>query len=453
MPPSTPPPAQLFKEGLALHTAGKLAEAKVLYERILTADPHHFDATHMLGVLALVSRHYGPAVSLLKRATTLKPQSPDAFYNLGLALDGAGNAADAISAYNTALALHPTHAKALNNRSKSERSLGLIEASLASASRALDIDPNYSEAQLNTSMALLMLGRFDEGWPLYESRWQSRANSMASRTFAQPLWLGKEPLSGKRILIHAEQGLGDNIQMARYVPLLAQRGATVIIEVARPLAKLMQSLAGVSAIVPRGSPLPDFDLHCPVMSLPYAFGTTLETIPTAVPYLSSTAALRAQWSARLGNIQRPRIGLMWSGGDNPLMPNRSLALSHFADLITNLPFDWISLQKDIRESDRPALAALPVLRHFGDEQDGLHDAAAICELVDLVITVDTSIAHLAGALGRPTWVLLPYVADWRWLMHRKDSPWYPTARLFRQTSDGDWGSVLKPMQNLLPLWV
>jgi len=261
------------------------------------------------------------------------------------------------------------------------------------------------------------------------------------RNFTQPLWLGKESIAGKRLLIYSEQGLGDALQFSRFATAVAGLGASVILEVQAPLASLLESLEGVSRVIVDGSPRPECDYRCPLLSLPLALKTRIDTIPAATRYLRSDAAKVARWRTRLGDRSRPRIGLTWSG--NPKQGNdrnRSILL---ADWVDHLPreFEYVCLQKDIRPADQEILAANPWISRLDGDLHTFSDTAALCECLDLVISVCTSVAHLSGALGRPTWVLLPFNPDWRWLLDRDDSPWYPTAKLYRQQAIGDWDGV------------
>jgi hypothetical protein len=317
--------------------------------------------------------------------------------------------------------------------------------------RAIALDPGHAKARNHRALGLLAQGAFAAGWAAHESRW-GRPGSQAPRATSRPGWRGAGALEGRRLLLTGEQGMGDQIQFLRYAPLAAARGATVLLEVSRPLLALCADLAGVSRATGDDAPLGDgeFDLHCPLMSLPLAFGTTLETIPAAIPYLAAPADALARWSARLGSASRPRIGVAWSG--NPAHGNdrnRSLALARLAALF-DARAEWISLQREVRAADRDALAGL---RHFGAEIGDFGDAAALCAGCDLVIAADTAMAHLAGALGRPVWILLPFAADWRWLTDRADSPWYPTARLYRQERPGDWDAVLARVGDDLRNWL
>ncbi len=294
-----------------------------------------------------------------------------------------------------------------------------------------------------------MCGDLAGGFADFEARWTGSDTQAGPRALAAPQWTGAQALEGRTILLHAEQGLGDAIQFARYVPWVAQRGARVVREAHAGLAPLLAQLPGVSLTLARGDPLPAFDLHCPLMSLALAFGTTLATIPRDVPYLRAPQAHRARWRERLGPRRSPRVGLAWSGSTTLRNDrNRSIALARL-DALRHLPIELFSLQREVREADAPALSRDPPITHFGDELVDFRDTAALAEAMDLVISVDTAIAHLAGALGRTAWVLLPWSPDWRWLLQRDDSPWYPSLRLWRQPRAGDWESVIERLASEL----
>jgi Glycosyltransferase family 9 (heptosyltransferase) len=291
-------------------------------------------------------------------------------------------------------------------------------------------------------MLRLLIGDFDRGWVKYEWRWKTESLALPKRNFSQPLWLGAEALDGKAILLHSDQGFGDTIQFCRYVPLVAERGARVILEVPRPLRELMSTLTGAEQIVSSGNPLPDFDMHCPLLSLPLAFGPQLETIPAATPYLRASSQSLMNWDTRLGSKHHRRIGLVWSGSPTHKNDqNRSIRLSSLLSLL-DIEATFVSLQKDVRDDDVTILKNRSDLLHFGDALENFSDTAALISNLDVVISVDTSVAHLAGALAKPVWVLLPFVPDWRWLLDRNDSPWYPTARLFRQDDARAWDNVI-----------
>jgi hypothetical protein len=288
----------------------------------------------------------------------------------------------------------------------------------------------------------LSSGKYREGWSLYEARWRVKSLGLKQYYPAQRPWLGRESLEGKRILLHAEQGYGDTIQFCRYASLVAARGAHVVLGVPGALKVLMGSLKGVAEIVAQGG-LPSVDYHCPLLSLPLALGTELSSIPAQVPYLAADGAARRRWRDRLGLHSHARVGIVWSGKPSHTNDaNRSLSLEALRPLAQG-DVRVVSLQKEVRALDQPTLDQWPEISRLGEEVTDFADTAALVSELDLIISVDTSIAHLAGALGKPVWVLLPYAADWRWLQGREDSPWYPTAKLYRQPAPGKWEEVIE----------
>jgi hypothetical protein len=270
------------------------------------------------------------------------------------------------------------------------------------------------------------------------------------RSLGKPLWLGEYPPARKTILVHAEQGLGDTIQFVRYAPALAKMGAKVVLEVQPSLVSLLSRVEGIASVVACGEPLQPYDIHCPAGSLPRALGTELSNVPAGVPYLAASDTRVAKWRERIESLPAPRIAIAWAGSaDHANDRNRSLALAQLAPLFGVGRGSFVSIQRELRESDAAALARFANVVHVGDALDDFEDTAAVAALADLVISVDTSIVHLAGAMARPVWVLLPFQPDWRWLLDREDSPWYPTARLFRQPQPGDWNSVVARMSGEL----
>jgi tetratricopeptide (TPR) repeat protein len=393
-------------------------------------------------------KQYDAALECLDRALEMKDYATGHCERGNVLLD-LNRYEEALGSYERAIVREPRLAEAHNNRAVALGNLKRNEEALDSFDKALLLDPEQHLARWNRALFYLSEGRLAEGWRDYESRWSTKTLSVykEKRDFVQPLWLGGEPLDGKTILLYAEQGIGDTLQMCRYVERVAALGARVVLEVHAPLVRLLRSLPGVATIVAGGDPLPAFDLQCPMMSLPHAFGTTLESIPAPAEYLVPDAGRVAEWEATLGPKTKMRVGLVWSGstihrGDH----HRSIALATAASLVSDR-FEFISLQKEVRETDQGVLDSLPQVRHFGPQLGDMADTAALCALMDVVVTVDTSVAHLAGALGKPVWILLPGVADWRWLRERSDSPWYGSARLYRQQVPGDWATVLAAVQS------
>ena len=309
--------------------------------------------------------------------------------------------------------------------------------------RALAARQDFAEAHYNEGLCRLLIGDFDRGWAEHEWWRETERLKHAKRNFAQPPWTGSPAIAGKTILLHAEQGFGDTIQFCRYAPRVAAMGGRVILEVQEALRDLiLHSLNGVAQVVAKGDTVPPFDMHCPFLSLPLAFGTALSTIPHDTPYLRASAQAVANWGARLPPKTRPRIGLAWSGRpEHNNDQNRSIDLVSFLSPLEGIDATLVSLQREVRAADAVVLQQRSGVIHFGEELKDFSDTAALAANMDIVIAVDTSVAHLAGALAKPVWVLLPFIPDWRWLLDRDDSPWYPTARLFRQDDSRRWDSV------------
>ena len=383
------------------------------------------------------------ALASYDRAISIRPEYPEAYFNRGTMFKAAMQWDEALASYDRAIALKPDYAAAYCDRAGVLMEVGRLDAALSGYNRACLIQSDFAEAQYNRSLALLLSGDYENGWLNHEWRWKNadRLSMGEERLFGRPLWLGNESVAGKRLLLYSEQGLGDAMQFCRFATAVADRGATVILEVQAPLASLLASVEGVSRVIVERSPLPEFDYRCPLLSLPLALKTTIATIPAATPYLHTDTAKVARWRTRLGDRGRPRIGLAWSG--NPKQGNDHKRSTRLADWIDYLPreLQYFCLQKQIHPADEETLAANPWISRLEGESRDFSDTAALCECLDLVVSVCTSIAHLSGALGRPTWVLLPFNPDWRWLLHRDDSPWYPTAKLYRQQASGDWNGV------------
>lgn len=418
-----------------------------------------FDAAIALGRTASLLNNRGIALHRLARlpealasfneALALQPDSADGWNNHGVTLRMMGRIEDSVASFTAAVKHKPDFAQAHLNLGYSFRELGRVDEAVACYDRALAAQPDYVEASWNKAIALLLGGRLQEGFELFECRWNKESFTSPRRGFRAPLWSGQEALAGKTILLHSEQGLGDAIQFARYVPLVAQQGGRVVLEVPRALTGLLGSLSGIAQIVERGKPLPAFDFHCPLMSLPRAFRTTLDTIPSPAGYLAADEAKLAHWGARLGPATSQRIGLVWSGSPAHKSDlQRSLGLARLMEALPAGP-QYVSLQREIRDTDEATLRAYPALTHFGAELEDFRDTAALCAAMDLVISVDTSVAHLAGAMGRPTWLLLAHSPDWRWLLERPDTPWYASMRLFRQDASREWSSALSPVADAL----
>jgi tetratricopeptide (TPR) repeat protein len=434
--------------GIVLLKLDRAAEAVSAFERVLQRDPRMLSAAANRGNALAELGRYDEALAQYDAVLMLAPSRAETHFNRGTTLAKLGRQHDAIAAYDRALALRPDYIKALINRAIALQACNRHQDSLANLRQVLASDKDNADAHHNEGLALLTLGDYQRGFEKYEWRWQ-RSGMPPRRRLGKPLWLGEYPLGRKTILLHAEQGLGDTIHFVRYAPLLARAGAKVVLEVQPELRRLLARVEGVSAVVARGEPLPDYDVHCPVGSLPRALRTEPTNIPADIPYLAADADRLAKWRTRLEALPSPRIALAWAGSAAHANDrNRSLALSRLAPLL-DADASFVSIQRDLRDEDAALLAGMPRLTPIGDELADFDDTAAVAALVDVVISVDTSVVHLAGATGRPTWILLPFCPDWRWMLDREDSPWYPTARLFRQPMLGDWDSVVGQVKDAL----
>jgi Tfp pilus assembly protein PilF len=439
---------------MTLHRKGRLREAELIYKKILQTHPDEVNSLQLLGAIRLAEGDAESACVLISRAVELRPDYAEAHLNLGSVWRALGQPQQALASYDAALALRADLVDAHYNRGVVLQESGALDAALASYRMVDSLQPRHAEGLSNAALIHLLRGDLATGWPLYEWR---LATPQFLAAHPQPLpgarWTGREPLAGKHLLVFCEQGLGDAIQFARYLPLLARQGATITVLCRAVLHRLFARIAGVTQVT---EALGDqrFDLHVPLLSLPGIFGTRLDGIPAAdVAYLSIDRAWLEPWRERLGTTRLPRIGLMWSGGNVTRIAGRSTSLATLGKLL-ELPCEFISLQRDLPREEQELLARMTLpdtakLRHFGSLQEDLADAAALIELVDLVVSVDTSVAHLAASLGKETWILLPKVSDWRWLEGRNDSPWYRSARLWRQATAGDWHPVVGEIQRAL----
>jgi tetratricopeptide (TPR) repeat protein len=435
--------------GNVLRDLKRLDEALASYNRALALRPGYVDALNNRGVLLHQLKRLDEALANYDQALALRPNHPEALCNRGVTLELLKQYENALASCDRALICRPNYPEAHCNRGNTLKELKRFDEALASYERALVLRPDYAEVHWNEGLARLLFGDYERGWPKYEWRWENRSRALSRRNFEQPLWRGGEGLDGKTMLLYSEQGFGDTIQFSRYVPLVAARGARVILEVDRPLQGLMNSVVGATEVISRGKALPGFDLQCPLLSLPLAFGTRLETIPSETPYLQVPEQVLKEWQARLGPATRPRIGLTWSGNAAHRNDrNRSISLRSLLPLL-DVGATFVSLQKEVRPEDAAVLKDRADILDFGDALRDFTDTAALISQLDLVISVDTSVAHLAGAMAKPVWLLLTYVPDWRWLLDREDSPWYPTARLFRQDETRTWDGVIKRANDAL----
>ncbi len=449
-----PSNAIFFRDrAVALFSQRRFADALADCERAIANDPEYIDAHVYRGVvLSALNRHYC-ALESHDAAVSIAPNNAIAHMSRANTLRALGLHLEAVAAYDRAIALQPGLVEAYSNRGVALKEMGRVDDALMNYDEAILLNPNYAEAHAFKSTALLLKGELRAGWQAYEWRWKKESNLDRALQISSPAWRGDSDIRAKTILLHSEQGYGDTIQFGRYAKLVSERGATVILEAPRALHTLFQSLDGVDRIVGRGDQIPRCDFHCPLMSLPMALDTTLDTIPAQIPYLHVNNETARVWSEKVGPKRRLRVGVAWKGSPaHPNDKNRSIRIEQF---LTGLPqgLEYYSLQIEPKDGDaREVAAASPTIVQFKDIGD-FSETAALCNLMDIVVTVDTSVAHLSGALGKRTWVLLPFIPDWRWMLGRSDSPWYPSMRLFRQTAAGNWLSVLEEVRRELEVFV
>jgi tetratricopeptide (TPR) repeat protein len=426
--------------GLLLYRSGRYSEALDHFNLSIETEPSQADALHLRALVYMNLGRLEQAEADNRASLQLNPADADTHNNLGTVLQKLGRYQDSIEGYDRAIALRPNFLLALKGKASSLVELRRLEEASACFARFLALDPENADARWNLALLQMLVGDFRAGWLGREARWQT--GMMRDPILPQPLWLGDRSIEGATILLYGDEGIGDTLQFARYIPMVADLGARTIVAVADPICSLLSRLDGVAQCIPKTSALPAFDTHCPISSLPLAFKTTLETIPSAVPYLPAPDQDRVtQWEQRLGAHTRFRVGLVWSG--NPSHANDHNRSMPLRDLIKILDVDatFVSLQKELRDGDREILAGVDIVdmtENLGD----FEDTSALASCLDLIISVDTSVAHLAGGLGCQVWILLPFTPDYRWMFDREDSPWYPTARLFRQTEARDWAGVV-----------
>jgi Tfp pilus assembly protein PilF len=428
----------LATDGVAAHQRGDLAGAEQCYRAALARVPDHPVALHYLGVIHYQHDDLGRALGLLERAAAMRPEEPEFHNNLGLALARAERDDEAIARFERALALRPDHAGAFNNLGLSLRALNRVDDAIAAYRRALTLQPGFGEARWNLALALLARGDFAEGWREYDTRLALGVFQAGVPSVAGPRWEGGDP-SGKTLLLTAEQGLGDAIQFVRLAKSLADRGARVVVRAPEPLVALFRTAPGVSQAIGPLDPLPPFDARLPILSLPAHLAIDGANVPAVVPYLQADESLRLRARGELARLSAGlRVGIAWQGSRQYADDRRrSTTLATLAPLLSVPGIRWISLQKgdDGDSQESSALARL-------DARQTMEGTAALVAELDLVVSVDTSVAHLAGALGRTTWLLVPFASDWRWGIAGDRTPWYPQTRLFRQPSPGNWPAVV-----------
>lgn len=433
---------QLFKDGSKLLQAGNVQDALSCFQTALVAEPQNAILYLYAGAALHDLERHEEALACYSQAIRISPHLGEAHNNRGNTLMALGYFAEAAESFAIASDLLATSPVPLTARATALQALGKVTEAETECRKAILLDPHFAAAHWNLSLNLLLQGLYAEGWQEYEWRWQKPDFTSPCRHADIPLWDGS-PLDGKTILLHAEQGFGDAIQFVRYAPIVAQYGGTVVIECHPQLTSLFRSVRGVHSVISFGGPLPPVSFQAPLLSLPHIFGTTLETIPAHCPYLAVLPEYRDKWKAIMPNKSTSlRVGLVWAGKSYP-DHRRSCRLEDFAPLALTQRVEYYSLQVGIGADQVQPLTSVIQLIDLTSQITIFADTAALIEQLDLVITIDTAVAHLAGALGKPVFLLLPFAPDWRWMLERSDSPWYPTMHLHRQKSPGDWSPVIK----------
>jgi Flp pilus assembly protein TadD len=426
----------LYNLALLLQQLGRREEAIPRYRQVLDIAPGFAPAWNNLGAALRDAGHPSDAIECYRQSLRLKPDGADCLNNLGLALRAGLQLDEAIDCFQKSLRLSPANPCVWDNLGNAFRDAGRIHEAVGAFEKAITLKPGFAEAHYDLGFVLLLTGDFKRGWPEYEWRW--RRADFPPRSFACPLWQGSEDVAGKTLLVCTEQGFGDAIQFARLVPVLAARGARIVLECQPALESLFASLEGVSAVIPRGQPVPPADFHVPMLSLPHRLDLSLDRIPARMPYVRPVAG-RERVLPPAARQEAFKVGLVWAGNPNHVNDrHRSIPWPLVKSLLDVPGIAFHSLQADATAtadaSDR-LVSLAPMMHDFAD-------TAALIRQLHLVITVDTAVAHLAGALGTPVWTLLPCAPDWRWMLNRDDSPWYPSMRLIRQSRPGDWSSVI-----------
>jgi tetratricopeptide (TPR) repeat protein len=438
-----------YNLGVALKEQGNLDQAASCFNQALARNPSLPDAWNALGGALVDLGKAADAAACFQRGIELQPQNPHAYNDLGAALEECGDLESAMASYRRSLELQPDLVEGYNNLGLAYFKSGEFEAAADNWRRALAIRPDAAEVHFNQSCLWLLTGDLQRGWTEYEWRWKRKDH--ATMPLQRSLWNG-EDLAGKTIVLHAEQGLGDTIQFIRFAGVLKSKGARVVFRCQPRLCKLIATCGDIDELIAEGDDVPPFDFHAPLLSVPRIVGTTLDTIPRVVPYLAAEPALLEHWHERLEHVRGLRVGINWKGrGGRAFSRQRDIPLTLLASLSSITGTSLISLQKGVDPDELAALQDFGILNpgELDISSGAFIDTAAIIENVDLVISSDTAIAHLAGALGVPVWLALPFVPDWRWLLDRSDSPWYPTMRLFRQRQPGDWADIFEEIRQAL----
>ncbi|KXU88708.1 hypothetical protein CI15_10355 [Paraburkholderia monticola] len=428
--------------------------AIALFERCLARFPDHAASLHGAAMSLTQIGEPQRALDMLEHLCKTHPRSAEAHYNRGTLLGAMARYDDELDAYRQAIAINPRFVRAYVNLGVALRDLLRFDEALLQFKKALSLDSNDAGARTNRAQTNLLLGEFEHGWREYEWRWRDGTQNHGLAQSTQ--WTGAQPIDGKTIFVHHEQGFGDTLQFVRFVDRLSEAGARVVLRVQDALLPLLLNYRGAAEVIGETAPVPDFDYHIPTLSLPFALKMRAADLGVPGPYVHADGALAAQWDHLFADsARRPNIGIVWSGSRTHVNDrNRSISLEQLKPLL-EADANFFALQKDVRDSDRACLAQLDqrgLLRDVSARLTTFAETAALIDRLDLVITVDTAVAHLAGALGKRVWIALPFMPDWRWQLDRSDSPWYPTARLFRQATRGDWTGVVAVLRAEVDAW-
>ena len=413
------------------------------FSAALKIQPLSFEALNNRGIALYQAGESSQAIQDFDAAIAIKSDCSQAHFNRGLAHKLLGHTSAALDDYARSIELDANNFRSYNNRAMLFRDMKKFEKAINDLDKCLSIRPDFAEAMWNKALTLLLMGKYDVGWKLYESRWSTKEFRSKVRTFSSPLWLGKDPLKNKAILIHSEQGLGDSLQFCRYINLFKNLECTVLLEVEKPLLSIMLSLLPKESIFEKGSSLPKFDYHCPMMSLPLAFKTAGITYTQADPYLWPDMSAVSYWSEVLGNKKKPLVGISWRGNPDHVKNSiRSIELRRLIPLLSPR-LDWISLEINPSEDEVDLMDEWEHITNFGEKIGDFSSTAALCQNLHAVVSVDTSIAHLAGSIGTFVHLLLPFVPDFRWQHSGISTHWYPNMKLHRQNDDRKWEPVIR----------
>lgn len=428
----------------------RFEEALACFQKAIEINPNYAYAYNGLGNVLMELKRFDEALQSYEKAISLNSHSPDAHNGKSNALQELKRFDDAVSGYEKAIALNPDSADTYANHGLAMQGMRKFKEALLSYDKAIELNPEMADPYWNKALLKILVGEYEEGWQLYEYRRYKQDLKGSYPIYEQPLWLGQESVDGKILYIYPEQGLGDFIQFCRYVPLVENLGARVVLKVPNALYAMIKTMGLNAKIVRNDEKVDEFDFHCPIMSLPLAFKTTVETIPKRIPYFFADQFKKNYWQRKFAHVTNSlKVGLVWSGSkDHKKDHERSLRLAQLTPIL-DLPITFYSLQKEVRVQDKITLSKLNQIQEYHEELNDFSDTAAMVDCLDLIISVDTSVAHLAGAMGKNVWILISYLPDYRWMLDREDTPWYPTARLFRQANIGDWDSTMLKIRKAL----